>query len=72
MIDSEKIKIINNKIQQNKAQNNLETKTAKMSVLPWGSIGKYGVLTGEDILLEKELLYYRKKLLQSKDLNIFR
>ena len=55
MIDSEKIKIINNKIQQNKAQNNLETKTAKMSVLPSGTIGKYGVLTGEDILLEKEL-----------------
>ena len=53
---SEKIKIINNKIEQNKAQYNLDRQTAKSSVLSSGNVSKYEFLTGKDILPEKDLL----------------
>ena len=55
----EKIKAINNKIEQNKAQYNLDRETAKISALSSGNVSKYEFLTG-------------KKLLKSKDLNILR
>ena len=67
MTVSEKIKTIDNKIEQNKAQYNLDRQTAKTSALSLRSIGKYESLMGEDVLSEKGLL---EKLLQSKDLNI--
>ena len=38
---SEKIKAINNKIEQNKVQYNLDRKTAKMYVLSSGNVSKY-------------------------------
>ena len=56
MTVNKKIKTINNKIKQNKAQYNLDKQTAKISALSLGSFGKYEFLTGEDILSENGLL----------------
>ena len=42
MIISEKIKTIDNAIEQNKAQYNLDQQTAKISALSSGNVGKYG------------------------------
>ena len=53
---SEKIKAINNKIEQNKAQYNLDRQTADISVLSSGNVFKYEFLTGKYVLPEKELL----------------
>ena len=53
---SDKIKAINNEIEQNKAQYNLDRQTAKISALSSGNVSKYDVLTGKDILPEKNLL----------------
>ena len=50
---SEKIKAINNKIGQNKAQYNLDIQTTKISALLSGNVNKYGLLTGKDVLSEK-------------------
>ena len=51
---SEKIKTIDNKIEQNKAQNDLDRQTVKISALSSGKISKYEFLTGKDVLPEKE------------------
>ena len=56
MSNSEKIKAINNKTQQNKAQYDLDQQTAEISVLSSRIVGKYEFLTGKDVLLEKDLL----------------
>ena len=56
MTASEKIKTINKKIEQNKAQYNLDRQTAKMSALSSGNVGKYEFFTGQDVLPEKYLL----------------
>ena len=53
---SEKIKTINNKMEQNKAQYNLDRQTAKISAFTSGNVSKYECLTGKDVLLEKDLL----------------
>ena len=53
---SDKIKAIKNKIQQRKAQYNLDIQTAKISVLSTGNVSKYEFITGKDVLPEKELL----------------
>ena len=50
---SEKIKAINNKIKQNKAQCDLDRQTAKISALSPGNVSKYEFLTGKDVLPEK-------------------
>ena len=50
---SEKIKAIDNKIEQNKAQYNLDRQTAKVSALSSGNVSKYEFLTGKDVLPEK-------------------
>ena len=50
---SEKIKAINNKIDQNKARDNLDKQPAKISDLSSGNIGKYEFLTSKDVLPEK-------------------
>ena len=52
----EKIKPINNKIEQNKARYNLDRQTAKISSLLSGNVSKYKFLTGKDVLPEKDLL----------------
>ena len=56
MIVSDKIKGINNKIKQNKAQCSLNRQTAKISALSSGNVSKYEFLTRKDILSEKDLL----------------
>ena len=53
---SAKIKATDNKIEQNKAQYNLDRKTAKISTLVSGNISKYKLLTGKDVLPVKYLL----------------
>ena len=53
---SGKIKAINNKIEQNKAQYNLGRQTAKISPLSSGNVSKYEFLTGKHALPEKDLL----------------
>ena len=52
----EKIKTVDNKIVQNKAQYNLDRQIAKVSALPSGNVSKYEFLTGKYVLLEKDLL----------------
>ena len=52
----EKIKTINNKIEQNKAQYSLDKQTAKTSALSSGNVSKYELFTGKDVLIEKYLL----------------
>ena len=56
MTISKKIKAINNKIEQNKAQYNLDKQTAKIFALSSENVSKYEFLTGKDILPEKDLL----------------
>ena len=53
---SKKFKAINNKIEQNKAQYNLDKQTAKISALSSGNLSKYKFLTGKDVLPEQDLL----------------
>ena len=53
---SEKIKTIDNKIEQNKAQYDLDRQTAKISTLSLGNVNKYEFLTTKDILPEEDLL----------------
>ena len=53
---SEKIKTIDNKIEQNKDQYNLDRQTAKISALSLENARKCEFLTGRDVLLEKDLL----------------
>ena len=58
---SEKIKTIDNKIEQIKARYNLDRYTTKTFALSSKNFGKYEFLTDEDVLLGKNLL--------EKDLN---
>ena len=52
----DKIKTIDNKIEQNKVQYSVNKQTAKTSALSSGNVSKYELLTGKDILKEKDLL----------------
>ena len=56
MTFSKKFKITNNKIEQNKAQYDLDRRTAKISALLSGNVSKYQFLTGKDVLPEKDML----------------
>ena len=58
---SEQIKTIDKKIEQNKAQYNLDKQTAKIFALSSGNVRKFEFLTGKDVLPEKDFL---EKLLQ--------
>ena len=51
---SKKIKTIDKKINQNKAQPNLDRETAQIYSLLSGNVSKYNFLTGEDFLPEKK------------------
>ena len=53
---SEKIKTIDNKIEQNKGQYKLDRQTAKISALPSGNVSKFKFLSSKDVLSEKDLL----------------
>ena len=56
MTVSEKIKTIDNKIEQNKVQYNLDRQNANTSALSSGNVSKYEFLTSKDVLPEKDLL----------------
>ena len=53
---SEKIKIINKRIQQNKAQYDLDRRVANIFALLSGDVSKYKFLTGKDIFPKTNLL----------------
>ena len=53
MTVSEKIKNIDNKIQQNKGQYDLERQTTNISALLSGNVNKHEFLTEKDVLPEK-------------------
>ena len=53
---NEKIKDINNKIEQNKTQYDLDRQTAKISALSSRHVNKYEFSTGKYNLPEKDLL----------------
>ena len=56
MTFSGKIKTIDNKNEQNKAQYHLDSQTAKVSALPSGNVSKDEFLADEDLLPEKRIL----------------
>ena len=56
MTIGEKIKTIDTKMGQDKAQNNFDRQTTKISALLSGNVSKYEVLTHKDVLPEKDLL----------------
>ena len=56
MTNSEKIKTIDNEIEQNKAHYNLDRQTTNISALSSGNVGKYEFLTAEDVLPVRALL----------------
>ena len=53
---SDKIKTIDKKIEQNKAQYNLDRETARISALSSGNVSKYEFFTGKDVFPENDLL----------------
>ena len=53
MTISKKKKTIDNKIEQNKAQYNLDRQTSKILAGAWGNVGKHEFLMGENVLPEK-------------------
>ena len=68
MTISWKIKTIDNKINQNNTRYNLDKQAANVSALSPGHVGKFDFLTGKDVYHKK---IYRKKLLESNNLNIY-
>ena len=56
MTVSKKIKTVDNKIEQNKAQYDLDRQNAKVSASSSANITKYEFLTVKDVLPEKDLL----------------
>ena len=56
MAINEEIKTMDNKIEQNKAQCNLDSQTAKFKVLSSGNVSKYEFLTSKDVLPKKGLV----------------
>ena len=71
MTVSDKVKIIDQKIEQNKAQYVLARQTTKISALSSENVEKYEFLTGEDVLPEKDLFQKTAtiKSIQSKIIN---
>ena len=53
---SEKMKAISGKIEQNKAQYDLDTQTAKITALSSRNVSKYESLTGKDVFAGKDLV----------------
>ena len=53
---SEKVKAINKKIEQNKAQYDLDRQAATISTLSSGNVSKYEFLTSKYVLADTDLL----------------
>ena len=53
---SEKIKTIDNKTELNKDQYDLDRHNAQVFALLSGNVSKYELLTGKDVLSEKDLV----------------
>ena len=70
MTVTEKIKTMNNKIEQNKSQCNLGSQTAKISSLSSWNGRKYEFLTGEDILLTEKAAIIKKRKIEYSPLGI--
>ena len=51
---SKKMKLMDKKVEQTKAQYNLDRETAMISTLSSGNVGKYEFWIGEDVLLKEE------------------
>ena len=64
---NEKIKTIDKKIEQNKAQCNLDRQTINILALSSGNVVKCECLTGEDVLPEKGLLNKGATIKRSED-----
>ena len=60
MTVTDHIKILNRKIMQNEAQNDLDRKPAKISALSSNNLDKYEYLTGEDLDLKKSTIEQAK------------
>ena len=56
MTITEKIKTIDNKIEQNKAQYNLDREIVKISAWSSRNVSKYEFVSSKDVLSEKDLL----------------
>ena len=63
---SKKIKATNNKIEQNKAQFNLDRQTVKISALSSGNVSKREFLTGKDVNLLTRKRLARKSCCNEK------
>ena len=70
MTVTEKIKTMNNKIEQNKSQCNFGSQTAKISSLSSWNDRKYEFLTGEDILLPEKAATIKKRKIEYSPLGI--
>ena len=57
MTIKEQIKILDNKIRQNRADFNSNRKNAEITALSSGDLNKYEYLTGEDLI---DLILYKK------------
>ena len=57
MTIKEQIKILDNKIRQNRVDFNLNKKNAEITALSSGDLNKYEYLTGEDLI---DLILYKK------------
>ena len=61
---TEQVKVLDDKIKENKAQYDLDREAAKISALSSGELEKYVYLTGED-------LGYKPYVIQKQSLHIF-
>ena len=57
---TEQVKILDDKIKANKAQNDLDSETAKISVLSSDELEKYEYLTGEDLGYKPDVIQKAK------------
>ena len=57
---TDQIKIVNRKIKQNESQYDLDRETAKISALSSNNLGKYELLTGEDLDLKPSTIEQAK------------
>ena len=57
---TEQVKILNDKIKENKAQYDLDREAAKISALSSGELEKYEYLTGEDLQYNPDIIQKTK------------